>query len=265
VAFLAIVNGTLLGQDWTLFLAVQDGSLGWTSNFAVSDVPVWKGLLVPPAWTLGVELTFYLVAPWVVRRRRLLLALLALSLSARLAGVAMGFGAADPWTYRFFPFELALFLLGMISHQVVLPRWRRHLARRGRSNLPALGTYLLLAAIGVFPLIPAEDWAKRCALIVLLAGLAPLAFLFQQRSRVDQAVGELSFPLYIGHYLVLTVGIVVFPRIGPAHDVARFAVYVACSLGFAALLHVAVTRPVERVRARLRGSTKPQATSAPPA
>ena len=41
------------------------------------------GLLVPQAWTLGVEITFYLVAPFVLRSPRRLLALLAASLALR--------------------------------------------------------------------------------------------------------------------------------------------------------------------------------------
>ena len=54
------------------------------------------GLLVPQAWTLGVEITFYLVAPFVLRSPRRLLALLAASLALRAVLIATGIGLSDP-------------------------------------------------------------------------------------------------------------------------------------------------------------------------
>jgi hypothetical protein len=40
--------------------------------------------------------------------------LLAASLALRGVLIATGIGLGDPWTYRFFPTELALFLLGSL-------------------------------------------------------------------------------------------------------------------------------------------------------
>jgi hypothetical protein len=41
-----------------MFTSVKGGHLIWSGNFMDSDVPVWHGLLIPQAWTLGVELMF---------------------------------------------------------------------------------------------------------------------------------------------------------------------------------------------------------------
>jgi peptidoglycan/LPS O-acetylase OafA/YrhL len=46
------------GQDAVMFTSVKGGHLIWSGNFMDSDVPVWHGLLIPQAWTLGVELMF---------------------------------------------------------------------------------------------------------------------------------------------------------------------------------------------------------------
>ena len=51
---------------------------------------------MPQAWTLGVEITFYLVAPFVLRSPRRLLALLAASLALRAVLIATGIGLSDP-------------------------------------------------------------------------------------------------------------------------------------------------------------------------
>ena len=126
-----------------MFFGIEHSSLLFTGSFAHSDVPLYQGLLVPQAWTLGVEITFYLVAPFVLRSPRRLLALLAASLALRAVLIATGIGLSDPWTYRFFPAELALFLAGALSHQILLPRWQA-LTRRW-PRLPELGVAILAA------------------------------------------------------------------------------------------------------------------------
>jgi hypothetical protein len=59
--------------------------------------------------------------------------LLMLSLVARVAAYRLGF-RFDPCTYRFFPFELALFLLGMIG-------WRIYTKFDFGSRLPSCTRY----------------------------------------------------------------------------------------------------------------------------
>ncbi|MCH6025160.1 hypothetical protein MMA33_24360, partial [Salmonella enterica] len=82
---------------------IDQGALAFTGSFARSDVPLYQGLLVPQAWTLGVEMSFYLIAPFVLHSPRRLLVLLAASLALRAVLIASGIGLSDPWTYRFFP------------------------------------------------------------------------------------------------------------------------------------------------------------------
>lgn len=66
---LLISNLILFGQDWIMFLAIKDGNLVFGENFQNSEIFLPGALLVPQAWTLGVELTFYLIAPFVVHSR----------------------------------------------------------------------------------------------------------------------------------------------------------------------------------------------------
>ena len=128
---LGISNATIFFQDWVMFSAVKQKELVFSSDFFKSEVVLYPGLLVPQAWTLGVELAFYLIAPFVLARRRVLLLLLALSIALRAYLFYIGLGKSDPWTYRFFPAELALFLLGALAHQVLLPLYRKTLSGGG--------------------------------------------------------------------------------------------------------------------------------------
>ena len=84
--FLALSNLVILGQDWLMFFGIDHGALAFTGSFARSDVPLYQGLLVPQAWTLGVEMSFYLIAPFVLHspRRLRVLSLIHILISATL-------------------------------------------------------------------------------------------------------------------------------------------------------------------------------------
>lgn len=255
-AFLALVNGTLLGQDWVLFLGVRDGHLAPFRDFRASPVQLWQGLVVPPAWTLGVELGFYLVAPFLARRPRLAIGVLALSLAARAAALAQGWGGEDPWTYRFMPFELALFLTGMVAYQHLLPAWKRLVPAARLDAAAHVATYAAWLACAAYFVVPLPEATKRLAVYAMVAVVMPLAFLYQRHSRLDRWVGELSYPLYIAHYPVMWVCGAAYARFGPQSAAARVALYVAAALACAVALNYAIARPVERRRTLLRGQPR---------
>jgi peptidoglycan/LPS O-acetylase OafA/YrhL len=52
-----------------MFSAVEHYSLVFSTDFTKSEIPLWDGLIAPQAWTLGIELTFYLVALFILTRR----------------------------------------------------------------------------------------------------------------------------------------------------------------------------------------------------
>lgn len=251
--YLALSNLLILGQDWLMFFGIEHGALAFTGSFAHSDVPLYQGLLVPQAWTLGVELSFYLIAPFVLHSPRRLLLLLLASLALRVALVASGIGRSDPWTYRFFPTELALFLAGSLSHQVLLPRWQAWSARLRR--LPELGTALLLLYALAHFSIALPPTVRDGLAVLLFAALMPLAFLFQARYRLDKAIGELSYPIYICHALVIVFFGWLLDGTQLRQPMMFMTLVVAGSIGFAALLNVLVAEPVERLRRRLRGAS----------
>ncbi|WP_369798570.1 acyltransferase family protein [Achromobacter sp. RTa] len=248
--FLVLSNIFIMGQDWLMFFGIEHSALAFTGSFARSEVPLYQGLLVPQAWTLGVEMSFYLVAPFVLRSPRRLLILLAASLALRAVLIAVGIGRSDPWTYRFFPTELALFLIGSLSHQVLLPRYKAWTQKAKR--LPELGAAALFAycllhfSIGINPTV-------RDGLAVLIfAALLPLAFLFQSRHRLDKAIGELSYPIYICHSLVIMLFTWLFDEINLHQPMLFAALVITGCIGFSALLNGLIADPVERLRNRLR-------------
>jgi peptidoglycan/LPS O-acetylase OafA/YrhL len=255
VCLLVFANLFLFGQDWVMFSAVQNHTLTFTTNFFNSDVRLFEGQVIHPSWTLGVELTFYLIAPFVLPRRKLIYLLLGLSLCLRLYLIHIGIGTRDPWTYRFFPTELALFLLGALAHQVLLPLYGT-LGKKVLALATNAGTLFLVTVSLVYFLIPVEETYKRIFLLSAFTCLVPLTFLFQRAHSFDGWIGDLSYPIYIGHMLVLETTHYTLHRVGIADQRVVALVCVAATIAFAVFLNWIVGAPVEKLRSRLRSADK---------
>ncbi len=256
-ALLVFSNLFLFGQDEVMFCDVRDGQLVYTFGLPPAQTPLWIGLIVPQAWTLEVELCFYALAPFILRRMPWLIALLLLSAAIRGYLFAIGLGTRDPWSYRFFPAELSLFLLGALAQRYALPAWVAFIAwsNGGPSRaswIPAAGTLAIIAMCLVYGMVPLGDIIRVPALFVLVLVLLPLAFLWQNHSRLDRAIGELSYPIYVCHLMVI-LSLKALPEIilvtGP---IAVTFWNVVASVFFAWVLNRYIGKPIERLRSRVK-------------
>ncbi len=251
--FMATVNLTLFGQDWAMFMRTSPEGLGFATDFLRSDPPLFKLLLVPQAWSLGVELSFYLLAPFILRRLDLMLLLLGLSLAVRLAVFKAGLGWQDPWTYRFFPAELSLFLLGALSRRLVLPRWRALFTHRPPGQVDRWATLLALGLCAFYDSAPLPSHIKGPGLVLAMVALLPATFLFNQRATWDRYLGELSYPVYVVHVLLIQLVHQLDGRSGlHVEPFAQAGLVLLGSLLLAHALNRGVQAPVERWRSRLK-------------
>jgi len=217
LAVVSLPNFTILGMDLLHFFDIRPPgtiSLAVAPSVGLHDfATVGRHFsVVPQAWTLSIELMFYAIVPSIVRwRSSALLALLAGSGIARAVGYSLGF-CHDPWDDRFFPFELSLFVAGMLLYRAYRrlsaerdPE-RRRLAAFGWSGLAAGVTAILF--FGKFTSDP--DFASigygaavNCLFIAGLAALMPLVFHATRHSRIDNAIGQFSYPVYISHFFFI--------------------------------------------------------------
>lgn len=239
-ALIGLANVTLLGQDAIYFTGLEHGALHLTTNFAAAAEPhTYKLLFVPQAWSLGIELMFYLLAPLLVWRGvRTMLVVCAASLLLRVVfvrGLGLDF---DPWNYRFFPLELGVFLLGSLAHAA-------HARFRDRAvfqNLTAVVAGLYVAFLLGAPFL-FDTYAARGRTALLLATTVALPFLHALTSRwtLDRLLGEASYPVYLCHILVIWV---LADHAGGVHHAWWI------SVAFAYVLYGLVVAPIDRLRAR---------------
>jgi peptidoglycan/LPS O-acetylase OafA/YrhL len=239
--FMALSNIGIFFQELSLFMRVTDGAVHIFAG-GPSEVLVYRALFVPQAWSLSLELMFYVIAPFVVRSRLLTLGVFLMSVGLRAWFFQANPAADAEWSYRFLPFELALFMLGALSCQWGLPIWQRMFKHRA---LPALGASLILVAILSFGLWPGDGLSKTITLFALFAVLLPCAFRYQQTSKVDRVLAELSYPVYICHLMVFSVFAAEFARMPPSWAIAA---KLAASVAIAWLLKVFVADYFERMR-----------------
>lgn len=242
---LSFSNAFLFGQDWLMFTKIEGGGLVATPSFRDAALPAYHALLMPQAWTLGVELTFYVLAPFVLPRRKLLLGFLAASIAVRITLIIAGIGLKDPWTYRFFPAELMFFLSGACIHQFGLARYKK-MSRR----YDLFFTIAIISFILSYPFIPGHELLKSALLISASMLALPALFRFQHGREWDVAIGDLSYPIYINH--VLVIGLL---ELSPLEKATPAFAIVAAALSIAAAVAMEkwIAIPVERARRRLRG------------
>ncbi|OOQ59463.1 acyltransferase family protein [Mucilaginibacter pedocola] len=249
IAFMIINQIIIFGQDLVYSFAIDlsNGHLFFTTLAENGKPPLTTLLMVPPAWTLGVELTFYLIAPFILRRKpAIIISLIVLSFFLRVFLLYKFGSAVEIWMYKFFPTSLMFFLLGYVSYRMYL----RFKNVKLNDKLGYIVLFLLLAETFAYPLLPNFKsnyfpFSFPVTLYLTSVTLAvPFLFIYFKSSKLDNTIGELSYPIYICHKLVFYILKSVHFLAGPL-----FGLYVViCTIVFAILLTRLVAVPIERYR-----------------
>ena len=201
--FLVISHITLVGQDAVSFFVLSGSpiALHYTPHSLESANAAWAYLLVPQAWSISVELLFYAVAPFLVRLsvgRQILFVVGSMVVRGTMYwGLGLNY---DPWTHRFLPIELGIFMLGSLAYQFY-KRFELQLKERRKLAFIALG---LICFTSLF-YYNAEIAFKRPAFYLLILVSLPILFAVFQNNKKDSWIAELSYPVYMVHMLVIGV------------------------------------------------------------
>ncbi len=139
--YILFVNLFLIGQETYLYLGInQFGELNWVKYYNNAPIKVYHFILCPQAWSLSIELAFYAIAPILVSKKikhiwLIIIIVYLLILRIYLYRIGLYF---DPWTYRFLPTELALFITGIIGYKIYNMLKKNQLSQLDKSTFSNL-------------------------------------------------------------------------------------------------------------------------------
>lgn len=204
--------------------------------------------LIPPAWSLGAELQFYLLAPVMLLWPRIGLALAALSLGVQTLAW-LGRLHTDWFGYRLLPGVLWVFGAGMaLFHAHHL---RQAFSAPGRwttvlvwsAPVLALAVYALLRRHGLHMAPYHQEtllgWGLGLPLLHLMARLPRRAW--------DDRLGDLSYGIFLNHFLLIWL---LFEK--PPERPGQWLGLALASIALSWATQYGVERPVLAWRRRLR-------------
>lgn len=253
---LATANLTTFGTN----ALVETGFLPsgiWSSEVGAEGFIAAKYfLLFPPAWTLGIELTFYLFAPLLMSARRVLPVVIVLFYFYAIYLNRL----PVPHTYTAMPIMpgSAFGHLAVVIDSVLSPA--------------LLYCFCGMAAYFVYKHMPnslRDPWIGRCLLILLLVyGAAsnwlpfstdrviswfqiltwvaiPFMFVAFRRSRIDYIIGNFSYALYVSHFAAYKLLEYV-----AGEAVHKMSLYYPTLFAFAFVIVFLIEQPIDRLRER---------------
>jgi peptidoglycan/LPS O-acetylase OafA/YrhL len=199
-------NLVLFGSDLP-FLFHHDFGLGTFFTFggptvASSEaVRISPSIFIGPAWTLGNEIWFYLLVPFLAKVRNF--TLLGLASSSMVVLVCLEIW--QPWSsYFFFPANLCFFLIGMTCQRIC----RSDVYQKFHVRMPErIVTTVVILALGLLvfrqyiPFYRNYSWMVYAFVSVCL----PVLFTATKNSKFDRWIGGLSYPIYILHAPILWI------------------------------------------------------------
>ena len=238
--FSLIPNFTIFGLDLTFFFGLNPttGSLFFTSHFQDFQPPLYDFNFIVQAWTLSLELTFYLIAPFLNKfKNKFLFLIMTLSLGLRLFLYSRGLNH-DPWNYRFFPNELIFFAAGILMYRLYLK-----IKTKSWNKLSLYCFIFYISYLTSYQFLPYER-TKQLILFIFSFFFIPFIFNLFKNNKIDRFIGELSFPVYISHFLIIDM-LTHFTNIS---HVFLGSVTTIISITFSIVVLIFFIKPIDRIR-----------------
>jgi len=160
-------------------------------------------------------------------------------------------GNKDPFSYRFFPSELSLFLFGAFSHQYLLPLYNKYSLLENKLIINAT-TLLIILFIISFSFIPFNRSLLSLILISIMTLSLPIISKFQRSSKLDHWISKFSYPVYISHMLIIYLMSDIFNYFEIVKSYNYYFCVIVGTLFVSYLLDVFISDKVEKIRSKIK-------------
>lgn len=261
-ALITSSNVLIFGSDSLLFTQLSSAGVVSYGSFTQSDQNLLRFLLVPQAWTLALELFFYLLAPFLVKlSTNILIATGALLFVVKYAVAGLVLHLPDPWIYRLNGFEIVFFISGILLYRA-WDKFRFIFIRPHIWKLNLISWLALLCLFIVFPKIQKlqdnpviSNYFLPLLCVVTISISIPVFFESSRKSKMDSQIGKYSYPLYLSHIMVLYAVDQLFSS-GLSNQVTKilenkFGIYIFL-LAVSSYLLVISANAVDKIRSKIR-------------
>lgn len=194
----------LLGAK-SYFISASPSIIEFLSNIFVIPLSYYmysgidKFTLLPPVWSLGVELQFYLIAPFVLMNKKILYVLLIFSLLIYSLS-SIGFLNTDYYGYRLLVGVLFIFLLGVLLQKTI--------EGNNLSKNFLLLVYVFILCLTFYVYFTEYRKPYNYETLYAIIGGIPLLYLLSMiknasYKKIDTYLGNISYPIFLLHFPVL--------------------------------------------------------------
>ena len=244
-SFLSFTNVFIVGQEFLLFKGFNSLLLINSPEIKSFDIPMYRGLFIPQAWSLSLELIFYILAPFIIRNKIFTLLILLSGFILRYIFYANGYDQ-DPWNYRFFPFEISLFLLGAFMQQNFnIELINKNCITKIISNIIII---IFIMFFIYYDHINMKENYKGLLLAIFCALSIPKIFYFERFFKLDGVLGELSYPMYISHVLIISLTTFMISYMSWISKINRTFLIILLTIIFSKAIVLFVVEPIEKYR-----------------
>lgn len=236
-------NIFIFGQDLSYLLCIKSTSFSCAAGDSMS--------INPPAWSLAVELGFYLIAPYILKSEKKTFAFVVLGCIYLLSlnRIYLPVNSVDFFSpvditalnYYFYPSSFSFFGGGALAY---------HLSKRKTQAHYYAAIFSIILFSFTHTIMP--FWH-----LLFISMAIPVLFNYTAKNRLDRSIGELSYPAYILHFPIL-VFLRPFTQSHPLYfsfiSLGSWVAIISCITGLLLYFYIEKTINVYRMSEKFFGS-----------
>jgi peptidoglycan/LPS O-acetylase OafA/YrhL len=239
IVYFIISNIFILGQDILFIVGFENNNYFFQTDYSNSGLSLHRFLFIKQAWTISLEMYFYILVPFIHKfKTKTIITIAILLFAARFYTYSEGY-FEKPWSYQFFPFELGFFLVGLLAH-----RWYNLNRNCINKRLSSILLIVVISSTLIFQYLGPDVVLKKYIYLLLFACCVPFIFEVTKTNKIDKVIGETSYPIYMVHGLLGLIIVTLFPEIGNKAGILNLLI----SFVFAIMFNQIVFKYIERYR-----------------